>query len=406
MKISIICHDIPYPVNHGGRADAWRRIKAFAKFGAEIQLITWYKEAPSPEELLEIDRYVSQRFLIPFSSSINSLFHRVLDLRKFPLEVTSRIVRGQTLLDLKTQVEEFSPQVIWLDHLHGAEMAYELADDYDLPVLTRSHNIEHLYYERLRSSTSSFKRKLKRTLSVNNLHQYEIDNLSKSTLFYDISLDDLQFWQAQGFANGRYLPPLIDFNTFDRELKSENQNSAKYDLVFLGNLYSENNVAGVSWFIKKVLPKIKKVLPDVSVLIAGSNPVSDIKDLCKSHSNIELRINPPAPSLVYDSAKVLINPTSTGSGVSMKSLEMLLAQKPIVSQPQGTTGISKELKSYFTIAKSAEDFALETVNLLNGKTNSKLVDRDLLESLFGFRAVARVLEDMRKVVGELAVLAN
>lgn len=406
MKISIICHEIPYPVNHGGRADAWRRLKAFSKLGAEIQLITWYKESPAPEDLLEIDRYVSQRVLIPFSSSLNSLVNRVLDLRKFPLEVTSRIVRGQKLLDLKKQVEEFSPQVVWLDHLHGAEIAHELADCYNLPVMTRSHNIEHLYYERLRSSASNFKGKLKRTLSVNNLHQYEIENLSKSTLFYDISLDDLKFWQAQGFENGRYLPPLIDFNMFDRELKSADKDEDKYDLVFLGNLHSENNVAGVSWFIKKVLPRVQAVLPNVSVLIAGSNPVSEIRDLCNSHDNIDLRVNPPAPSLIYNSARVLINPTSTGSGVSMKSLEMLLAQKPIVSQAQGTTGISKELKSYFTIAKNAEEFALATINLLKGEKNSQPVDRELLETLFGFRSVAHVLEDMKKVVGESVVYVN
>lgn len=406
MKISIICHEIPYPVNNGGRADAWRRVKAFSELGAEIQLITWYKEPPSPEALLEIDRYVDQRFLIPFSSSFTSLFHRVLDLRKFPLEVTSRIVRGQTLSNLKTQVAEFSPQVIWLDHLHSAEIAHHLADCYDLPVMTRSHNIEHLYYEQLRSSACNLKGKLKRSLSIKNLHQYELENLSKSTLFYDISLEDLKFWQSKGFDNGRYLPPLIDFRAFDQELDSVDKGYEKYDLVFLGNLYSENNVAGVIWFIEQVLPKVQAVLPDVSVLIAGSNPVSEIKDLCHSHSNIELKSNPPATSLIYNSAKVLINPTSSGSGVNMKSLEMLLAQKPIVSQPQGIAGLYKELKSYFTIAKNSDDFAIATVNLLKGKKHSQLIDRDLLESLFGFRAVARVLEDMKEVTGECGVLVN
>jgi len=406
MKISIICHEIPYPANHGGRADAWRRIKAFSKLGAEIQLISWYKEPPKPEDLLEIDRYVYQRFLIPFSSSFHSMFRRVLDLRKLPLEVTSRIVRGQTLVDLKKQVEEFSPQVIWLGHLHAAEIAHELADSFNLPLMTRSQNIEHLYYERLRSSAGNLKSKLKRTLSVNNLHQYEVNNLSKSTLFYDISLDDLQFWQAQGFTNGRYLPPLIDFSAFDQELKSADNNDIKHDLVFLGNLNSENNVAGISWFIKQVLPKVQAVLPDVSVLIAGSNPVPEIENLCHSHNNIELKINPPIASLIYNSAKVLINPTFTGSGVNMKSLDMLIAQKPIVSQAQGIKGISKELKSYFTIANNADDFAIATVNLLKDETNHKLIDRDLLESLFGFKAVARVVEDMEKVVGECGVLVK
>lgn len=397
MKITIICHEIPYPINNGGRADAWRRIKAFSEFGAEIQLITWYKDDPSSDELTEMDRYVHRRVLIPFPNSFLSQCSRLFDLGKFPLEVTSRIVRGQALFDLQMEVEEFAPQIIWLDHLHAAEIGHFLAERYSIPMVTRSHNIEHLYYKRLRASADSLSAKFKRTLSTKNLYQYEVDNLRRSALFYDISLDDLKFWQEQGFANGRYLPPLIDFKAFDRDIETAGNSRSLYDLVFLGNLYSDNNVAGVSWFVEEVLPKIQQALPDVSLLIAGSNPITKIQELCEANPNIELRINPPCTSIIYNSARVLVNPTSTGSGVNMKSLEMLLAQKPIVSQPQGIAGLSEELVDYFTIARNAEDFATAVVDLLQGTRQAQIADRPLLESLFGFRAIDRVLREMKTI---------
>lgn len=399
MKITIICHEIPYPANSGGRVDAWRRIKAFSEFGAELQLITWYKETPQPEILDEIDKYVYAKYLIPFPSSLPSLIRRVIDLRKYPLEVTSRLVRGQKRANLLAEVKRFSPDIIWLDHLHGAEIAHFLEKECHVPIITRSHNIEHLYYQRLRASAGDLKNIIKRTLSIMHLKQYEFANLKKSAFFYDISPEDLKFWQNLGFQNGHYLPPLIDFAAFERDLQAgKHQNNRQYDLVFLGNLYSDNNVAGIIWFINEVLPKVQRVLPQTSVLIAGSKPTKKVQELCHNNHKIELRINPPSTSLIYNCAKVLINPIATGSGVSMKSLEMLLAQKPIVSRPQGIAGLPPELNSYFNIAEKAEDFAAEIINLLAGKKQAQVANRSLLESLFGFQAINTVLQELDSLI--------
>ena len=395
MKITFVCNEIPYPTNNGGRVDAWRRIKAFSKFGAELQLITWYKETPQKETLEEIDKYVSTRYLIPFSNSFPSLISRVLDLRKYPLEVTSRLVRGQNLENLLLAVENFTPNIIWLDHLHSAEIAHRLGKELKLSVITRSHNIEHLYYRRLRASAKDLKTIFKRSLSVMHLKKYEFDNLKKSTLFYDISPTDLKYWQDLGFSNGRYLPPFLDFDAVDFNIEQEKQqNNSQYDLAFLGNLSSDNNVAGIIWFISEVLPKVHAVLPEASIAIAGSNPIQKIQEICQSNRQIELKTNPPSTSLIYNSAKVLVNPIPTGSGVNMKSLEMLLAQKPIVSRNQGIAGLPQELKPYFTIAEKPEDFAAEIIDLLTGKKQVRVAERSLLESLFGFQRIDTVLKEL------------
>lgn len=254
MKITLICHDIPYPANRGARVEMWRRIKAFSNIGVELQLISWINEPPRPEEIAEIKKYIKEIYLIPFKSTLGSLARRTIDLLHYPLEVTSRIVRGKELTTLLSGVRAFHPDVIWLDGIHGGEIAARLSKNLNIPLITRSHNIEYLYYRRLLASTTDFASKLKRYLSVSHLESFEKDLLKNSVLFYDISVDDLKLWQSQGFQNGHYLPPIVEFpkDNDSKEVSDELSANIVYDVVFLGNLKVDNNVAGIIWFITQV----------------------------------------------------------------------------------------------------------------------------------------------------------
>ena len=336
MKMTLVCHDIPYPAIHGGRIDMWRRIKAFSKIGVELQLICWFNQVPHYQELAEIKKYVTSMYFIPFKYSLQAKTCRLFNLFRYPLEVTSRLVRGQELHHLVSEVNIFKPHIIWLDGIHGGDVASKLSHHLDIPIVTRCHNIEHLYYRRLFTSAIGTS-KIKRYLSVSHLENYEKSLLTNSLLFYDISPDDLKFWKSQGFRNGRYLPPLIEFNK-PHHIDENYQNNKvypQYDIVFLGNLYSNNNVAGIIWFLTKILPEVRSKLSNIRVLIAGSKPINKIIQLCEDIDGVYLSINPPSSTEIYNSGRILINPVLTGSGVSIKSLEMLMTGKSIVSTQIG-----------------------------------------------------------------------
>ncbi|MGH7999973.1 MAG: glycosyltransferase family 4 protein, partial [Brasilonema sp.] len=338
--------------------------------------------------------------LIPFKRTLGSFARRIIDLLHYPLEVTSRIVRGKEFNTLLSDVRAFHPDVMWLDGIHGGEIADKLSKKLNVLLITRSHNIEYLYYRRLLASTTDFTSKLRRYLSVSHLESFEKDLLKNSALFYDISADDLKFWQTQGFKNGRYLPPIVEFPKDNNSEEPCDEISANlvYDVVFLGNLKVDNNVAGIVWFITQVLPIIRRsALPTVKVLIAGSNPVKKIKQLCEEHQGVSLSINPASSIAVYQSGRVLINPVLTGSGVSIKSIEMLVSGRPIVSTPQGIAGLPEDVRKLFKIAVDAQSFGEEIVRLLS--TPQKInVEQGLLESLFGPQIIEGVVSDIKSLL--------
>lgn len=398
MKITLVCHDIPYPAIHGGRIDMWRRIKAFAQIGIELQLICWFDKIPQREEVAEIKKYVDSTYFIPFKHDLCSTGYRLLNLLRYPLEVTSRLVVGEKLDRLVSQVRAFKPHLIWLDGIHGGDVASKLSHHFDIPIVTRTHNIEHLYYQRLFSSAIGAS-KIKRYLSVSHLETYEKSLLKDSLLFYDISAEDLKFWKSHGFKNGRYLPPLMEFHQSGKqdEFQQKIDVNCPYDIVFLGNLYSNNNVAGIIWFLTQVLPEIRTQLPNIKVLIAGAKPINKIRQLCEDIDGVDLSINPPSSTEIYNSGRVLINPVLTGSGVSIKSLEMLMAGKPIVSTPQGIAGLPISVKQYFKIASDKQSFASAIVNLLSN-SHEIHIEPKLLESLFGTQVIQEVVADIRSFI--------
>jgi polysaccharide biosynthesis protein PslH len=418
MKITLVCTEIPYPATNGSRIDMWRRIKAFATQGTELQAIVWwFGTKPTWDEIAEIQKYVKRLHLFQIEQTWTARLRRLPDLLSYPLETTSRIIKGVKLNTLIDEVRNFNPDAIFLESIHGSVIATSLSQSLNIPLLTRSPNIEHLYAQKMLQSTIGLKDKLRRYLATIHLEKHEKSILKNSAFFYDISADDLKIWQDAGFTNGRLLPPIIEFPdsdtaSFHNSISTISSIKQIYDLVFLGNLYSENNVAGLIWFLTEVWPVIRAQLPETTVLIAGSNPVPRIRQICDKTEGVTLKINPKSASDTYRSGRVLINPILKGSGVKIKSIDMLTIGLPIVSTIEGVSGLPEAIKKYFIIASDAASFAAASIEFLSAiqissaalteqKDNSDLpiiADRELLESFFGNKIIQTVIYDIESII--------
>lgn len=394
--------ETPFPPIHGGRVDIWRRIVALSNLGTEIQLISWSQTPSSKEEVLEINTYVKDFYPIIYGGGLSTYIKRGLCLFRYPLQVTSRIIQGKQWKSLLQKVDQFAPDIILADHVHCGFMARDLSRELSKPFVVRSHDIEHLHYTYWLKSAKGFN-KLKLALALLHLKPYEISVLQDSSAFYDISVDDLKFWEEKEIKNGRFLAPLMDISD-SSIVQHDSQNSDHhipiqkiYDVVFLGNLRTENNIAGVIWFLKEVLPKIQVEKPDLKVLISGSNPVKEIFDACKDLHNVTLIPNPISAKDTYRSGKVLINPVAVGSGTSIKSIDMLAFSRPIVTLEKGLFGLPKEARQYFRVASDADSFSHLVLDSLSS-TELSMPTQGEIEKLFGYPVIKELLRDLELIV--------
>jgi glycosyltransferase involved in cell wall biosynthesis len=120
------------------------------------------------------------------------------------------------------------------------------------------------------------------------------------------------------------------------------------------------NVHGVTWFIERVLPAVRRRVPGAELWLAGG---------------IGRRIRSSAPGLrrlgfvdrladAYRQAAVVINPQQFGTGLSIKSVDALLHGRPLVTTASGGRGLEEGAGEAFRQATDPEDYAEQVAGLL------------------------------------------
>lgn len=394
--------EFPYPPIHGGRADTWRRIQAFSNAGVPVFLVCWYSDrrggAPTDEHLASVKKVVSKLTVIPIELKFSDLIWRLFQMiRGLPSHVSARLPRGSSLKVLLKEIEEFNPGAVWVDGLWPYEFGRRIAYRFGWPCFYRSHNVEHLYMARQAQLADTFIYRLRLRIANFGLKRYEFSAIFGASDFFDISMDDLSYWKSFGLGKGHWLPPIVT-GIAERVLVGPGSYSSDdFQIVFVGNLHTPNNVDGLRWLLSEVWPIVRSQRSSATLLIAGSSPIQEIEDLCHSTLGVRLVANPLDVGPIYVSARVLVNPVRHGSGVNIKSVEMLHYDAPIVSTSIGVAGLPSDVKSEFFVQDESKDFARAIVMSLDmGIQTVNLNSREQSRRYFSSSAINDVIRIIQK----------
>ena len=395
MKLTVIPIECPYPPVHGGRVDVWHRLKAFAAEKVKLQLVFWHAEDDIPnEQTMDALHSVCDSVLaFSISRAWKSRFKVLTKLASQSLYISTRDLSAKNLENLENEFRRFSPDAIWVDGLFGGKLALKLAEQFNKPLFYRSHNIEFEYRQKQFKRALGLRDKTAAWMAKCHLEPFEAAILKRAKFVWDISLNDLQYWRNRGIEHIEWLPPFADQSLIDKLRFSDAE--PKFDFAYLGNLFTPNNIEGVSWFLEKVWSIIRQK-KNARFLLAGANPHSKIQRLAKIEG-VTLLPNAPGVAEVYARGRVLINPILTGSGMNVKSVEMLFSQKPVVTCPQGVAGLPPEIREYFNVANSAEEFAEISLSVLENPSEQTNA-RDL--SAFTFQAIKPVIARIESLLEE------
>lgn len=108
--------------------------------------------------------------------------------------------------------------------------------------------------------------------------------------------------------------------------------------VFWGRLDSGPNVDAVTWFCRRVWPRVKQQIPDASLSLYGFSPTQAVLDL----ERFGVRVVADAPDLRGEVSRheVAIMPFVSGGGIKNKLLEAAALGLPIVATPRACQGLN------------------------------------------------------------------
>lgn len=355
MKILCVANEIPLPAQSGGRVDIWRRLQAFKSSGHSVALLCWFDEGrmdpPSDEVLKKLLQVCDDLKVVPILRNPIEIAKRLLNLWRWPSHVAARKVTSDWSVVL-AWANAFAPDLIWLDGLYGAAVAVSLSNTFQKQLWYRSHNIEHQYMLAQQARETRWVRRLGLLANCFGLERFERTIMARAVRVFDISLDDSRYWQSEGFEHVEYLPTLVDSDFADRI--KQRKSDRNIDLLYFGNLNTPNNVEAVRWLVCEVLPHVKY---SGRFVLSGSSPTTAIRGLLAKDNRLELLENPTDMAEVISRARVIVNPMRAGSGVNLKSVEMLFSEAFLVSTSVGVAGLPSEARACFSIHDEVVDFS-------------------------------------------------
>lgn len=148
--------------------------------------------------------------------------------------------------------------------------------------------------------------------------------------------------------------------------KSEVSSCTPYRLLLVGWLDFAPNKYGALHFVDKVLPKIQETQPNVELHIVGKTKDEELKRYLNSRKGVKALGFVDDILAEYTNCRIIIVPVYLGAGTSVKFVEGLMMNRPIVSTPMGARGFETVChpgKEYL-LAKDDNEFAANVIKLL------------------------------------------
>jgi hypothetical protein len=343
-RLIVLTLDLPYPPNYGHKVDQFNRWKGFAERGWKIRLICWRspQDPPmAPDDVQSLADIFESVEILPIGYDIISLTKRLALLPRYPSHVASRIPTADARRRIYAEARAFSPDAVILDGIYGGVLGEELARICQVPMIVRGHNIEHQYFAAQARAVRSAKSKLKWRIAHFGLERYETALIRRAAWTFDISAEDVRYWQARGVDRISWAPTVYSGKRHGTILPATER---LFDVAYIGNMRLPNNLAGLAWFVDEILPILNGHRPDIRYCFAGANPSDEALAIFSRAPQIMLVPNAPDADKILAHGRVLINPILSGSGVNVKSIDMLRYDAPIVTTSIGAQGLGFEIE--------------------------------------------------------------
>jgi len=172
--------------------------------------------------------------------------------------------------------------------------------------------------------------------------------------------------------------------------------ASRTDILFVGFFGHPPNIDAALWFSAEVFPIVQRLIPEVKLLIVGSKPTDEIKQLEGPFINVTGHVSDDKLIEYYRKCKVAVLPLRYGAGVKGKLLESLCHQIPTVITSVAAEGVD-EIEKSCLISDNADDFAEQIHKVYTDENvwnNCASEGKELIKKYFTKEAARKIMEDV------------
>jgi glycosyltransferase involved in cell wall biosynthesis len=256
------------------------------------------------------------------------------------------------------------------------------------------HNVETLIWERRRECATNPMARAYLGLQARRMARFEAEVCRRAGFVIGVSDADVSLMRERfGVTLVGSIPTGVDIARFSPTASSPRV----ADLVFIGSMDWLPNIDGTLFFVREVLPLVRRSRPGCTVAIVGRAPTAAILDLARRDPAITVTgtVDDVRPYLW--GSRVSIVPLRIGGGTRLKIYEAMAARSPVVSTTVGAEGLPLDNGRHILLADTAEAFADACVELLENPGHAQRLSSqafDLVSSRFSWETVVTCFEDL------------
>lgn len=364
MKILQVSHKYPFPPKDGGTIAVINLAQSLAQFGNEVTLLAMCTPKHgniNPEEATSFYRQLLTVYVDTTIKPLKLFFNLLFS--KLPYNAQRFISNDfkKRLIGLITH-EKFD--IIQLEGLYLMPYASEIRKYTRVPVVLRSHNIEHEIWKRITANTHNLLKYAYLRILARRLRAFELSYINQYDMLVTMSERDQLIYSGMGNVKPCHVMPVT---VHLPSLNKGYHTTYKKGLFFIGSLDYMPNQEGVIWFIEKVWKKYFQNRKDIQFHIAGRNAPENLKKYFRQQPVMYFGEIDDAKQFMLEGG-IMVSPVFSGSGIRVKIIEAMGYGIPVVSTSIGAEGLDVTNTINIMIADNPEEFANAVNKLLENQS--------------------------------------
>lgn len=397
-KIFYIGQSYPYPPDSGGRIKALNTLLSLAKeYEVFAVFVSEERQKKGSDNIfrahgIRTKVYYRPQILAPVYHSMSRMLSNYI--RGVP-HVAYKYYSQEIDADVQRLIRLYDPDIVHVCHIGMTE--YVRKRDIDKTYVLELENVEtQLQWSRVLSTRAIFRRAY---LLIEGIVSYLYEKRWYQTYdhVFAICNEDAQILR-------RYFRcPRVSVQSPVMRARNIPKNGwHPPSLLFVGTLGWPPNEDAIIWFIRDILPEIKRMIPEVELHVVG-----------RSREFITRALN--LPGIVYHGvctdidpfmaqADVFVLPFRIGGGVKMKALTAFSSGIPVVSTPIGVRGYDVLDNKHCFIVSAPDLFAVRVVQLIRDRQLSMRMSRAAkayITHAHGSKSNTKFLQEYRRVVNRV-----
>ena len=379
MKILSLAPKSPFPPDDGGRVAIYQIWQALVQHGAEVHLafpaVGGRDGVRAPAGATVFPLNVDPRF-----RSLRALSSMVAGRGYF----MGRFFSPEAQNELRAIIARERYDAIHVEGVYMAEYARAIKREFGIPVVLRAQNVESDILAQYASRAANpLVRWYVRQEAV-KARAFEAEALGVFDHVLPITpQDERRLQQLSPGIRTRTIPGGVDTGSPPRSGIPESDT-----VLLLTNYEWPPNRDSITFFLKEILPPLRRIRPGVRVLVAGKGT----EMLRPGNSDQAVEVCGYVEDLhdVAGRAAVAVIPLRIGSGMRMKLLSLMALGMAVVSTAVGAEGVEGNSGEHFVIADAPDEFAAAVGRLLCSPGESDRLARNglaLVERKYSWHSV-------------------